>query len=102
MGSYAGKDALRGLVSEVKKTLPPSGRPALKHCVMNEIIKVNGAEATAKSYVVAFFAKGENALVTGLVGRYEDQRVKRGDAWLFKRRQVSLDLVGDLSALQGG
>jgi hypothetical protein len=100
MGAHSGKDALRAFVSSVKKTLPmANGMPALKHCVMNEIIKVNGEEATAQSYVVAIIAKGEGALVNGLAGRYEDQLVKHLDRWLFKTRKVHFDLMGDMGPL---
>jgi len=68
----------------------------MKHCVMNEIIKVNGDQATAKSYIVVVRSKGEGALVNGLAGRYEDQLVKQGDRWLFKNRKVHFDLMGDM------
>ena len=73
-----------------------NGSPMVKHCVMNEVIKVNGDEATAKSYIVLVRSKGEGALVNGLAGRYEDQLVKQGDRWLFKHRKVPLDLMVDM------
>ena len=62
---------------------------------MNEIIKVNGNEATAKSNLLHLRSKGEGVLVNGLAGRYEDQLVKQGNRWLFKTRKVHFDLVGD-------
>ena len=71
---------------------PPPGSPDA-----NEVIKVNGNEATAKSYIVLVRAKGEGALVNGLAGRYEDQLVKQGDRWLFKNRKVHFDLMGDMA-----
>ena len=73
------------------------GMPLLKHCVMNEIIKVNGDEATAISDIIVVRSKGESALVNGLAGRYEDQLVEQGDRWLFKNRKVHFDLVGDMN-----
>jgi hypothetical protein len=92
-GVQKGKDALRAFVKNVRLT---NGSPMVKHCVMNEIIKVNDNEATAKSYIILVRAKGEGALVNGLAGRYEDQLVKEGDHWLFKNRKVHFDLMGDM------
>ena len=86
-------DALRAFLKNIRLT---NGLPMVKHCVMNEIIKVNGDEATAKSYIVVVRSKGEGALVNGIAGRYEDQLVKQGDRWLFKNRKVHFDLMGDM------
>jgi len=94
MGVQKGKDALRAFLRNIRLT---NGSPMMKHCVMNEIIKVNGNEAAAKSYIVVVRAKGEGALVNGIAGRYEDQLVKQGDRWLFKNRKVHFDLMGDMS-----
>ena len=93
VGVQKGKDALRAFLKNIRLT---NGLPMVKHCVMNEIIKVNGDEATAKSYIVVVRSKGEGALVNGLAGRYEDQLVKQGDRWLFKNRKVHFDLMGDM------
>jgi hypothetical protein len=93
MGAHKGKEALRAFLKNVRLT---NGSPMMKHCVMNEIIKVNGNEATAKSYIVLVRSKGEGALVNGLAGRYEDQLVKQGDRWLFKTCKVHFDLMGDM------
>jgi ketosteroid isomerase-like protein len=93
MGVQKGKDALRAFLKNIRLT---NGSPMMKHCVMNEIIKVNGDEATAKSYIVVVRSKGEGALVNGLAGRYEDQLVKQEDRWLFKNRKVHFDLLGDM------
>ena len=94
LGVQKGKDALRAFLKNIRLT---NGSPMVKHCVMNEVIKVNGNEATAKSYIVLVRAKGEGALVNGLAGRYEDQLVKQGDRWLFKNRKVHFDLMGDMN-----
>ena len=94
MGVQKGKDALRAFLKNIRLT---NGSPMMKHCVMNEVIKVNGIEATAKSYIVLVRAKGEGALVNGLAGRYEDQLVKQGGRWLFKNRKVHFDLMGDMA-----
>jgi ketosteroid isomerase-like protein len=94
MGVQKGKDALRAFLKNIRLT---DGSPMVKHCVMNEIIKVNGDEATAKSYIILVRAKGEGALVNGIAGRYEDHLVKQGDQWLFKNRKVHFDLMGDMA-----
>ncbi len=52
-GIHTGKEALRTFVDGVPGRIPmKDGMPLLKHCVMNEIIKVNGDEATAMSYII--------------------------------------------------
>lgn len=94
LGAHKGKEALRAFLKNIRLT---NGLPMLKHCVMNEVIKVNGDEATAKSYIVVVRAKGEGALVNGLAGRYEDHLVKQGERWLFKTRKVHFDLMGDMA-----
>jgi len=93
LGVQKGKDALHAF----SKTVPlTNGSPMMKHCVMNEMIKVNGDKATAKSYFVVFRSKGEGILVNSLAGRYEDELVKQGDRWLFKKRKAHMDLMGDM------
>jgi len=92
-GVHKGKEALRKFLKNVPLT---SGSPMMKHCVMNEIIKVEGEKATAKSYIILVRSKGEGALVNGLAGRYEDQLVKQGEQWLFQSRKVHFDLMGDM------
>jgi ketosteroid isomerase-like protein len=93
LGVQKGKDALRKFLTGIRLT---NGSPMMKHCVMNEIIKVNGDTALAKSYIILVRAKGEGALVNGLAGRYEDELMKQGDRWLFKARKVHFDLMGDM------
>lgn len=101
-GKPQGKDALRAFINAATKTMPlQRGIPALKHCVMNEIIKVNGDEATAKSYVLVPLVRGEGQLVNGLAGRYEDHLVKQGEHWLFQSRKVHIDLIGDMGGVAG-
>jgi hypothetical protein len=88
-----GKDMLRAFVKRFPLT---DGIPMMKHCVMNEIIKVNGDKATAKSYFVLFRSKGKGTLVNGLAGCYEDELVKQGNRWLFKKRRIHMVLAGDM------
>ena len=97
-GIQEGKEALRAFVGALPGRLPmKDGAPMLKHCVMNEIIKVNGDEATAMSYIIVVRSKGESVLVNGLAGRYEDTLTKQNDRWLFKTRKVHFDLMGDMN-----
>lgn len=93
LGVHRGKEALRAFVRTIPLT---NGLPMMKHCVTNEVITVNGNEATAKSYIVVVRAKGAGVLVNGLAGRYEDHLVKEGDRWRFKTRKVHFDLLGDM------
>jgi hypothetical protein len=96
LGVTKGKDAL---LAFTKNFYQSKGSPMGKHCVMNESIKVTGNEATAKSYFIVIRSKGEGGLgvVNSAAGHYEDQLVKQGDRWLFKKRKLRIDLMEDMS-----
>ena len=64
-----------------------------KHCTLNSIIQVRGAEATVDSYIIVV-RKADPGIVTSLAGRYEDLLVKQEDAWRFKVRKIHSDISG--------
>lgn len=93
-GKYQGRDAIRKFISSVVP-LPGEG-PARKHCTMNHMISVNGAEARASSYIIVVRAADGGGIMTSLAGRYEDLLVKQDGQWRFKLRRIHFDITGDL------
>lgn len=87
-GRFQGRDSLRAFL----KNLPmDEGKPVLRHCVTNSIVDVRGDTARSRSYVMV--AQGKPELGLSVMGRYDDEIVKVGGAWLFKVRNVSLDYL---------
>jgi ketosteroid isomerase-like protein len=87
-----GREAIRELISS---TIPRKGEgPARKHCTMNHVIRVNGSEAQADSYIVVV-READNGIIPVLAGRYEDLLVKERGEWRFKARKIHPDITGD-------
>jgi len=62
------------------------------HTVANEWIEVNGDQAVAESYVIAFtLSKGEAARQAIVGGRYLDRFERRGGEWKFRERVFVMD-----------
>jgi len=87
-GSFNGQDALRRFLASIPLT---QGIPQMRHCVMNSIIRVDGPQATAQSYVVVVHGGAVPGVM--LAGRYEDRLVKLNGAWKFRERRVQFDLM---------
>jgi uncharacterized protein (TIGR02246 family) len=93
LGKLQGRAAIRDFITA---QVPRAGEgPARKHCTLNHLIRVNGAEARADSYIVVL-REHEDGIIASLAGRYEDLIVKEGDDWRFKLRKIHFDITGDL------
>lgn len=93
LGKRQGRAAIKNFIT---KAVPRQGEgPARKHCTMNSLIEVTGAEAKADSYIIVV-REAEQGILTSLAGRYEDLLVKQGETWQFKVRKIHFDLSGDL------
>ena len=93
LAKVQGRAAIKGFIT---KAVPRQGEgPARKHCTMNSMIQVSGAEAKADSYIIVV-REAEQGIMTSLAGRYEDLLVKQGDTWRFKVRKSHFDISGDL------
>jgi 3-phenylpropionate/cinnamic acid dioxygenase small subunit len=94
LGKAEGRAAIKEFVSRARTadTKPFSAQ----HCTLNSLIRINGAEARADSYVLVV-REGEQRIDTVLAGRYEDLIVKQADNWRFKVRKVHLDIATGLA-----
>jgi 3-phenylpropionate/cinnamic acid dioxygenase small subunit len=88
LGRFAGRDALRQFLARLPLT---DGLPMMRHCVMNSIVRVEGAHGTAQSYVVV--VRGGESLGITIAGRYVDQLTKTAAGWRFAERRVHFDLM---------
>lgn len=92
-GRLQGRRAIRDFVAA---HVPRAGEgPARKHCTVNHVIRVNGEEARADSYII-LLREVENGIVASLAGRYEDLLVKEQGDWRFKVRKIHMDIWSDL------
>jgi hypothetical protein len=71
-------------------------QPRRMHYVMNCIITIDGARATARSnYLV--MVEGPNGPVPSVCGTYEDELVKQSDGWRFQRRRLIHAFKGEMA-----
>lgn len=75
----------------------PDGTPRTHHVVSNLVIDVDGATASARSYVTVFQAVPGLPLQPIAAGRYRDRFACRKGRWHFTERRVDIRLVGDTS-----
>jgi hypothetical protein len=95
---FIGGEAVKGML-ENSLILHADGTPRTMHLVTNLSIEIDAAAgtATSSSYVTVMQATPDIPLQTILVGRYFDEFLRRDSLWMFKRRQLKIDLVGDVS-----
>ena len=99
LGKLCGRKAIHDFIAA---HVPRAGEgPARKHCTMNHVIRVNGDEAHADSYIVVL-REAEAGIIASLAGRYEDQLVRDGGQWRFKVRKIHFDISGDLGLKKEG
>ena len=96
-GALVGAEAVRGLLANV--TLY-DGKPQTKHVLTNVQIDIDysGMNAAAQSYITVFQALPPDFPLQAIfIGHYYDTFENTGDGWRFKTREISPDLIGDLS-----
>ena len=96
-GALVGKEAVLGLLQ--KLTLY-DGKPHTKHVLTNVQVDVDesAGSATAQSYITVYQAvRPDFPLQAIFLGHYHDLFEKDGDLWRFKSREISPDLIGDMS-----
>ena len=80
---YEGKDAIRGWVLELAKS------PAGIHMTGNTIVDVTGDKASAISDFL-YVRKAPDGWKVIAAGRYADTLERRGNDWLFTRRELTV------------
>jgi hypothetical protein len=87
-------------LSVLQNVILYDGKPNTMHVMTNVQIDVaaNGNEATAQSYLMVFQALPPDFPMQAIFGgHYYDRFVKRRGNWRFASREISADLLGDLS-----
>jgi hypothetical protein len=90
LGMFEGKEAIKAFPKNIPLT---NGLPMMKHCIMNEVINVNGNSATAKSYFLMLRPNSDGISIISMSGRYMDELVKQNGCWLFKKRKLYIDAM---------
>jgi hypothetical protein len=75
------------------------GKPQTKHVMSNVQIDHDddSGQASAQCYIIVFQALEDFPMQAIFGGHYHDRFVKTGESWEFVSRDISPDLVGDLS-----
>ena len=95
-GGLTGTQALLDMLENV---ILYDGKPQTKHVMSNETIEIHpdGKTASAQCYIAVYQALPDFPLQPIFMGHYFDVFEKEGSGWRFKRREISPDLIGDLS-----
>jgi SnoaL-like domain len=96
-GPISGRKAMLNMLQNV--TLY-DGKPHTKHVMSNVQIDIaaSGTEAKAESYIIVFQALPPDFPMQAIFGgHYFDRFSKKGQDWMFASREISPDLIGDLS-----
>ena len=75
------------------------GTPRSKHVITNLLIEVDAERGTGtcRSYFTVFQQTDTLALQPIVAGRYRDEFTRVDHVWRFTRREMIVDLTGDLS-----
>ena len=95
-GPCVGKEAVLEFLQNV---ILYDGKPQTKHVMSNVQIDVDEAagEASAQSYIIVFQALENFPMQAIFGGHYHDRFTRSANGWAFASRDVSPDLLGDLS-----
>jgi hypothetical protein len=101
VGDPSGPDLGKGAVLDtLRNVILYDGKPRTKHVMSNAQIDVDesGAEASAQCYITVLQAVPPDFPMQPIfAGHYRDRFVKRAGGWQFAAREISPDLLGDLS-----
>ena len=77
--------------------LYPNGTPKTRHLTTNLAIELDGDRARCRSYYTVMQATEDFPLQAIISGHYEDELSRLEGQWVFTRRHIGIDLLGDLS-----
>jgi hypothetical protein len=88
-----------GVLAMLENVTLYEGKPKTKHVLSNVQIDVadSGDEARAQSYIIVFQALPDFPMQPIFGGHYFDRFEKKDGIWRFVSREISPDLIGDLS-----
>ncbi len=94
-----GAEQVLAMYRQSTRLYADSGTPNTRHLISNAIIEVaaDGVSAEARSYYTVLQATEALPLRAIISGRYCDQLRKCDGDWQFVRREMHVDLIGDLS-----
>ena len=97
-GSVVGYDAVLAMYRRATRIYEDSGTPATRHITTNVIIEVEGEHARSRSCLTVIQARPDFPLQPIAAGRYRDTFKKVDGRWCFARREMHMDMMGDISA----
>ncbi len=100
-GVASGAEVIAKLFSKTTRRFPHSDNtPRTRHLVLNPIVEVAGATATARSTFCVVQQTDSVPLQPIVLGRYFDRFSRDSDdrvGWYFTERKVDVQMVGDVS-----
>ncbi|WP_441961476.1 nuclear transport factor 2 family protein [Mycolicibacterium houstonense] len=94
----SGASAIAALFASTTRRFPDHGNtPRTRHLVLNPIVDVDGARATARSTFCVVQNTDNVPLQPIVVGRYADAFARDEHGWYFTERTVDVEMVGDVS-----
>ncbi len=96
--SAQGYDEILKIYKNATRIYSDTGTPKTRHLTSNVIININGSSAETRSCYTVFQATDDLPLQAIVGGRYMDMFLQTNGAWVFKRREITVDLLGDCSA----
>jgi hypothetical protein len=95
-GPDVGREAL---LATLRNVILYGGKPQTKHVMSNVQIDLDesGQTATAQCYITVFQALPDFPLQAIFAGHYRDRFARSAVGWHFVSRDISPDLLGDLS-----
>jgi 3-phenylpropionate/cinnamic acid dioxygenase small subunit len=100
-GSFAGvsgAEAITKLFADTTRRYPDAGNtPRTRHLVLNPIVSVDGANATARSTFCVVQQTETVALQPIVVGRYADVFARDEAGWHFTARKVDVEMIGEVA-----
>ena len=109
-GAETGREALRTVIRGIRanreKKMAEDRAKGLRptrssHHITNTVLKIDGNRATGRSYWFQYW--NENAARTPVLRAYghsEDEYVKKGGKWFFKKRKIFNEILDHLAADQ--
>ena len=96
---FRGADQVAAMYRASTRLYADTGTPKTRHIISNAIIEFaeQAGQATARSCYTVMQATDALPLQAIISGRYHDRFQASAQGWQFARREMHVDLIGDLS-----